>query len=70
MLFASTSRPCHNNGVRETEAKRMAKQQRTYWPDYIPLGNSDDSDRTLTDTNFSLLRRKGNAIGKHWGQGS
>tara|TARA_R100000664_G_C2753226_1_gene140612 strand:- start:1616 stop:1840 length:225 start_codon:yes stop_codon:yes gene_type:complete len=48
----------------------MAKQQRTYWPNYTPLGNSDYSDRTLTDNNFGLLRRKGDAIGKHWGQGA
>ena len=48
----------------------MAKQQRTYWPDYIPLGDSDHSDRTLTDTNLGLLRRKGCAIGHNWGQGA
>ena len=48
----------------------MAKQQRTYWPDYIPLGDSDHSERTLTDTNFRLLKRKGYAIGHNWGQGS
>lgn len=48
----------------------MAKQQRTYWPDYIPLGDSEHSERTLTDTNFRLLKRKGYAIGHNWGQGA
>ena len=48
----------------------MAKQQRTYWPDYIPLGDSEHSNRTPTDTNFRLLKRKGYAIGHNWGQGA
>tara|TARA_R100001510_G_C7616910_1_gene178810 strand:+ start:566 stop:793 length:228 start_codon:yes stop_codon:yes gene_type:complete len=48
----------------------MAKQQRTYWPNHAPLGDSEHSDRTLTDTNFLLLKRKGYAIGHNWGQGA
>ena len=48
----------------------MAKQQRTYWANYVPLGDSEHSDRTLTDTNFGLLRRTGCAIGHNWGQGA
>ena len=48
----------------------MAKQQRTYWANYVPLGDSEHSDRTLTDTNFGLLRRMGCGIGHNWGQGA